>query len=205
MATYKHQFVIKTADAVPKNYITNTLYSTASTDADAELNTADFITMFKAWGSYYSTFVAQNNHEVKLYDMSDATPRVPVSITNWNLTSAPSNPPLPSELACCLSFQAPPASGQPQARRRGRIFIGPLHTSTNDSGGRPVASMRVAIAAAAAACKTAVAANGVGTWWVAYSQIGGTAIPVTNGWIDNEFDTQRRREQGYTTRTTWSA
>lgn len=204
MATYRHQFVIHTADAVPKNFATNTLYSFAADVSEAEDNVDDFVTMFQAFGSLYSTFVAQNNHDVKTYDMADPEPRVPVTSRQWNLSSAPSTAPLPSELAICLSFQAVVTSGLPQARRRGRIFLGPCHTGTLDSGGRPTSSIRTTIANAAAAAKTAIEANGAGTRWCVWSQVDSLGSGIDNGWVDNEFDTQRRREQGFTARTLWS-
>lgn len=203
MALYRHQFVLHTGDAIPANFVTNTLYS-SGTDAEAYVSaTTIFIDMFKAFGSIYSTLIAQNNHQVKVYDMADPEPRTPIYETLWNLTSAPSQPPMPSEVAICLSFQAAVESGVNQARRRGRIYLGPVHTSINDSSGRPSSSARTTIANAAEAALEDFAALDPALQWVVYSQMNNSSSPVENGWIDNDFDTQRRRQQPVTARTIW--
>jgi len=203
MATYRHQFTIHTVDAIPKNFVTNTLFSFAANDAEAQLNVDDFVVMFRAFSGLYSSYVAQNNHDVKTYDMADPEPRVAHLATTWNFSSVPSGGPLPPELAICLSFQAVKASGLSQARRRGRIYLGPINVTQNDTGGRPHTSARTTIATAALACKNAIIANGPGTRWAVWSQIDHLGSAINDGWIDNDWDVQRRRELGPTQRTVW--
>lgn len=203
MAIYRHQFIIHTADAVPANFATNTLYSQGADDSEAVASTELFIDMFQAWGSIYSTFVAQNNHGVKVYDMADAEPRAPIYEATWNLLAAPSQAPLPSELAICASFQADPLSGMAQARRRGRIFLGPVGVNTLDTGGRPTSAIRTTIANAMEACYDAFVADPGAITWVVWSQVAGSASVVVDGWVDNDFDVQRRRQQAVTARTVW--
>lgn len=36
-----------------------------------------------------------------------------------------------------------------------------------------------------------------------YSRVDGLIRPITSGWVDNEFDTQRRRQRDATARTEW--
>jgi len=44
-----------------------------------------------------------------------------------------------------------------------------------------------------------------GGWdWVVYSPTNGNTVNVDNGWVDNAFDTQRRRGLAVTARTNWT-
>lgn len=115
-----------------------------------------------------------------------------------------SSNPLPSEVAVCLSYQAAQVVGLDQRNRRGRIFLGPLNVAvaTTTAPCRPVASELTTIATAADALMTDCAADNVP--WVVYSPTLGSSAPVTNGWVDNAFDTQRRRGVAATSRTLWS-
>jgi hypothetical protein len=204
MAIYRHQVIIHTADNVPANFATNTLYSQGADLDDATAAMNIFAEMFVDFTGLYSSFVAQNNHQIKVYDMADPEPRAPVQERLWNLGSTPSGAPLPSELAICLSFQADTESGQAQARRRGRIYLGPVAVATLDTGGRPTSSARTQIATAATTCLAAFEAADPPITWVVWSQVNGTASNITNGWVDNDFDVQRRRQQAVTARTVWT-
>jgi hypothetical protein len=134
----------------------------------------------------------QNNHTFEWYRESDTKPRAPIRITTWNLTASPTGNPLPSEVCLCMSFQATQVSGVPQARRRGRIFIGPLDVTSLETDGRPPSTARLAINNAGGALLDASQAST--TWkWAVYSRVLGTGSDVANGWVDNAFDIQRRR------------
>jgi hypothetical protein len=110
---------------------------------------------------------------------------------------------MPPEVAICLSYQAAKISGVPQARRRGRVFIGPLNTSAMGTDGRPATAFINALVGAADALKDPA---GAPDWdWSTWSSFDPTVSTVIdNGWVDNEFDTQRRRGRKYTTRTTFT-
>nr|CRY97793.1 hypothetical protein [uncultured prokaryote] len=203
MATYRFQFTMLTADGLPENYVTNTLYTASVDDADAGDCLVYFLTFMRSIGASYSTYIQQNNHQYDVYRMSDATPRTPILSGLWNLTSAPTNPPLPPEVALCLSFQGDPFSGDPQSRRRGRIYVGPLRANESDSSGRPISALINRLADAGANLLDDIAANTDSAWSVYSPTAGGTVI-ITNGWVDNEYDTQRRRGRKATARTLWS-
>lgn len=96
-------------------------------------------------------------------------------------------------MALCLSFQADRVPGQPQARKRGRIYLGFLRESLNDGTGRPTSAAITTILDAYEALYDAIdSITDAGTLAV-WSGVDGAAWPVTTAWIDNAFDTQRSR------------
>ena len=146
------------------------------------------------------------NTRWKGYDLSDPEPRAPVydvtfAIAPITLVSSV----LPPETAVCCSFQGALISGAPQARRRGRIFLGCIGTAwaTSTTSSFPDLNLakRTGLAAAMGALLTATAAA---DWtWCVWSRTNGVMVPVTNGWVDNAPDTQRRRGNAPSLRTTW--
>lgn len=112
---------------------------------------------------------------------------------------------LPLEVAvCCTTIGA---SLEPVRRRRGRIYVGPCNTDllANTTGDRPsvatLAITTIAEAAARLANQTTTDENP----WSVWSRAGAVLSPVVGGWVDNEFDTQRRRGAEATARTEWSS
>jgi hypothetical protein len=94
-------------------------------------------------------------------------------------------------------------SGQPQARKRGRIYLGPFDTTQLNADGRILPACQTTIRNAAQALLTAsdVALD----WsWAVYSPTNASGVIVDNGWVDNEWDTQRRRGRAATTRSTFT-
>nr|CRY96768.1 hypothetical protein [uncultured prokaryote] len=139
----------------------------------------------------------------KIYDLDDPKPRAPVfeeqvdGVTGWG-----TGPSLPTEVALVMSMHAAPTSGEIQARRRNRIYLGPLVTATVSSGlVQSVYLDRIA----AAARDMLQASNASVTWtWSIWSPTNSEGYPVTGGWVDNAFDTQRRRGISATTRQLWN-
>jgi len=201
------QVIIHTDDAVSENFVTNswcidcTNFPSLSDLADY---TADFDAFYTLLVSYFSNTVAQNGHEIKFYDLSQLVPpNYPIGTTTWNLPSNPGTDGLPSEVALCLSFQGERSPGFPQRRRRGRIYFGPLQAGTT-SGGRPAAAMVTAMNTAIEALQVALLTNSNPATLSVWSPSDAIAVPVTDGWIDDAWDTQRRRGLARTVRTTWT-
>jgi hypothetical protein len=175
----------------------------AADDASAIAAVPEFTNVHKGIQSYYSSLVRQSDHTWKLYDRADTPPRAPVATGTWSFAGAPAGDSLPKEVALCLSFQGAPLSGTPQSRRRGRIYMGPLRTSALGTDGRPVAGLITQLKDAGD--NLLAASEAAASWiWVVYSPTSGLETTITNGWVDNEFDTQRRRGRVPTSRTTFS-
>lgn len=119
---------------------------------------------------------------------------------------AASNASVPLEVALVTSFRAGNASGPvPIARRTGRIFLGPLGTDTLGGGADPVPSLNF-IQRCNASAEALWASNGpspIEMNWCVWSRTDGELYAVTNGWTDNEWDTQRRRGNRATNRQLW--
>lgn len=125
--------------------------------------------------------------EYRVYDLGTAPPRVPI-IRQSATWTAPSGAPLPGEVACCLSYYA--TVNQP--RSRGRVYIGPLDEGASNTSGifpRPDSSLVDGLVDRAEYLLGAP--NNL--TWVLISQADAAAKVITNGWVDNAFDTQRRR------------
>jgi hypothetical protein len=119
--------------------------------------------------------------------------------------------PLPREVAFCLSYHgylvgqaeevadgpdAGVARDRPAARHRGRIYLGPLSQAALTAGteSRPGNAVQVIALAMATYLLTPPAPlYDNGCEWVVYSRKNAFAYPVTGAWVDNEWDTQRRR------------
>lgn len=170
----------------------------AATDFKADLLT--FYTSFNS--SQPNALIDFANGRFKAYNLSDPEPRAPIYDVAFNPGTGSATAPLPPECAICVSFQGDKVSGTPQARRRGRVYLGPWHTTANTTAGRILPATQTVLHDAAAALKT----NATGSTdysWVVYSRVAGSTTVVTNGWVDNDWDIQRRRSNNPTTRSTF--
>lgn len=153
-----------------------------------------------------STNLQRNASHIKVFDMSQPEPRVPVVDTTWTLGAGASVANFPNEVACCLSFKATATPGVPLARQRGRIFHGPLNSNTGSSvdqgDNRPGAGYRTELAQAGL-----YLINSSLVQWCVFSPketsiVGPDQLyDATSAYVDNSFDTQRRRGRAPTTRT----
>lgn len=202
MADIRAQVILHTTDANPENYISN---SWCFKNFDPGTDDAATVTMLKDFydditASYWSSVIAQNGHEVKLSELPGTPPNYPYFESTFNLATAPSGSALPSECAIALSFQGARVAGFPQSRRRGRLYLGPWGATANVSG-RPLAALMTQIANAALTLKATADSIGSLGGWAVWSTVDQAAVRVDNGWIDNAWDTQRRRGLSYTSRT----
>lgn len=90
-----------------------------------------------------------------------------------------------------------------RARRRGRVYIGPLNeaamTLNVTTENRPVAALLTVLSEASKQLR-----DDAVTDWGVWSRRDGAVVSVVSGFIDNAFDTIRKRGQGPTARTVWS-
>lgn len=190
----------------PRDVITNVFHftmDTASQVADAAVIAEEVEDCYEALISFLSDEWAWAAQSYKFYNLDDPLPRAPFSeITGGTGVAPTTQASIPREVSLCMSFQGFRVSGFPQARRRGRVYFGPFGVSANNDG-RPAAALVTAGMAAGTQLRAASVA--AGSWeWVVRSQVAGSTIPVANGWFDNEWDVQRRRGPGPSSRNTWS-
>lgn len=211
MTRMKHVVTLPYLSNIPQDVAQNTFF-TSGTASAAGMGLAfatrlgGFYNTIPSGGSakittYLSSYIDFTKVTVKSYDLDEPEPRPPVVITPLTWTGNTSGN-APSEVSMCLSFQGDAVPGQSQARRRGRVYIGPLALTVTTSGSnqpcRPLTATRNTIALAGKALQ---ALNDSSCTWCVYSTVTGDLVPVTNGWVDDEFDTQRRRGLRSTTRT----
>lgn len=170
-------------------------------------------TFYNAIDQYLSPVVGPSA-TVKLYDMRDATPRVPTGTGTIALTPGAGSG-LPEEVALCLSFSGDIQSGDNPRRLRGRVYLGPLDSGNGiitNGAYRPASSMLTAIAnAASAMAATHQNSQNEDVNWAIYSRaldnegsLDDAFNDVTNGWVDNSYDTQRRRGPKPSAKTLWT-
>lgn len=163
-------------------------------------------------GNLGSTLSGARTYQV--YDLSEPTPRVPKyeerRTTGWSMAGTC----LPEEVALCVSFQASQESGLSQARRRGRIYLGPWASTSNvvTSGrARPADAVITAVATAFGAMAIGPDAGDFRlsvfspTTFAATNSLDQAFNDVVDGWVDNAWDTQRRRGAPTLARTTFVA
>lgn len=203
MPAVRAQVILHTVDAVPENFVSNSwCFNIGSIGSSGSTLTPILKEFYDDIVSYLSPVITQNGHEIKYSALPGTPPNYPFDEDTFNLGAVPSGTALPDEVAICLSFQGDREAGFPQARRRGRLYIGPLDT-TAATGNRPASACLSAIANAAASLSAAVIAADVSNYWAVWSQTDQAAVPLSDGWLDNAWDTQRRRGVLATSRTTF--
>jgi hypothetical protein len=116
---------------------------------------------------------------------------------------------LPEQVAVCMSFHGVTTdlgeggghAARPAARHRGRVYLGPLSATAiaiDPTTGSPVvdASLLTSLGGnAGSGLMPSTAPN-----WCVWSRKNAEVYPVVGGFIDNRFDTQRRRLEAPTFR-----
>jgi hypothetical protein len=144
------------------------------------------------------------------YDLLSPEPRTPVprAITLGGAQGEG----LPEEVALVLSTHgAPPIT----ARRRGRVYFGPLTNGvstvvdgSNTTPSRPAQASAGQLVQAAVAFGTKMVTDSavIGMPWCIRSTVPSeNFVPITGGFVDNAWDTQRRRGPTTTARTLWGS
>lgn len=178
---------------------------------DAAVIKTSLDAFYGAVKAYLSSQYAWNSGTYETIDMQDARPRVPFDVVGAALgTLSTTNNDLPYETALCVSMRGALVSGLNRRRRRGRVYVGPLQLAAGDNPQGPANGIVDTFATAAAALLTA--SNVDLAVYSPYTHhdvpVGGdikdypdevpallddSFIPVTTVWVDNSWDTQRRR------------
>ena len=204
MALTRVQYTFHTDDGIAANYITNTMYYDVITENETTYNEilVGFTTALAEIDQLLGSSLTLTGHECKMYRMSDPEPRSPVYESEFGLSTTGTTQ-LPTEVSVCVSFQGSKVSGLPQSRRRGRIFMGPIANTATGTDGRLTNANAILFGDFGQSLLDSSTANSNYDWAV-YSPTNGTAVNVVDGWVDNEFDTQRRRGRIATQRWTFS-
>lgn len=116
---------------------------------------------------------------------------------------------LPNEVAAVLSFESsdpvPPTYNSGRSGVRGRWYLGPLGAiAVDDVAGQAPrieqAFLGQVIGAWSGFFDTMVAATAPPRIWSRKLE---ALLPITKAWMDNDFDTQRRRQVDANYRETW--
>lgn len=219
MGVARIQVTLNRRTGLPEDRVVNGFHfanAIANVDATAADGLMDAVEIFYAAIDQLLGRQLSGTGTIACYDLADATPRVPVLERNITpLTTAVGG--LVSEIACCLSYQAAPISGTPQARRRGRVFLGPLASSAwtqsdaNDEPRPATAAVNTVLTAAQTMAHVTIGADlwDHGTFSdTGYVQGAGDPFAffaeTAEFWIDDAFDVQRRRGVAPGTRTSVS-
>jgi hypothetical protein len=128
---------------------------------------------------------------VKAYDAKGTPPVFPAGEHVVNLGNTPVTS-VPREICLCLSFYAE----RNRPRYRGRLYI-PCAAFGAAMALRPSAPNRTKVGDLV---PIFAGLGGVDVDWVVFSRTDNTARKVTNWWVDDEWDIQRRRGMRPTTR-----
>lgn len=199
MPLYRTQVELAMTSGNPDDKATNVWHFIADDLTALDLALTQVTTFYAAIDGNLSALIAATGHRIRCYDLADTKPRAPVRDQGAGTLSLGTGA-LPPELALCMSFQAPRQSGVSQARRRGRLYLGPLSsTAYTTSTGFPTSTILTNIGNAVQ--NLLDASQAATTWaWAVYSPTTETAIEVNDAWVDNAFDIQRRRGVAATSR-----
>lgn len=225
---YRAQVTIPNDSGLPKDAVVNTWHFLGDSSTSDVLNATDINTQLDAFYTSWvpfngSTEVDWANSVVKYYVFEDAMPRIPF----LESTISPGTPPAgnnnwPPDVAIVLSMQAERISGANMKRRRGRVYLGPLSAGGVDSATVPTSTADLI----AQGANDAFFGSSL-TQLAVYSPYTHHGVPVggkiadypdedpsqlllafhqvTRLWVDNEFDTQRRRGLKASYRKTYNA
>lgn len=220
MSFIRAQVELARTTGLPEDKVVNTLYFDTDvpvlpdSDETAAIQ-AKVFAFYNAISQYLSTLIT-GALTLKLYDLEDPEPRSPIHEAATALVGMQAAD-YPAEIAICASFAADKVSGEAQRRRRGRIYIGPTNSTTRGAivqGDVTVlASARVNILnamqtladspsqkwAVFSPTEAGAPAGGAGAYTAA--QLGPAFNDVTNGWVDDRYDIQRRRGAKSTVRS----
>ncbi len=208
------QAVFERASALPEDRVINSFtFIWDSTNLDKVTRGEairdaldDFYFLNTAGGSSIRAYLANTLKSLsyRVYDSNDAQPRPALVLPSLDFTVPPAGNPLPAEVAVVASFFA----SRNLPRNRGRVFRGPWSQlasnapAVGDFDTRPATLLITTIAQAMKRLRDHPLL--VDIPWSVHSVADSAAKGITAGWVDNAFDTQRRRGAKATSRTTWT-
>jgi hypothetical protein len=164
-------------------------------------------------GYYISNYVNRSaTHELQAYEIAVGGLGSPVFTDDWLGPATAAGNGMPPECAGVLSFHADltgileeSGATRPKARRRGRVYVGPLDGAAIDPSTPPyllISAFQTTIKESAN--QMASLADADGWTWAVWSRKDVQLRAVVGGWTDNAPDTQRRRGPKSTARSTFT-
>lgn len=140
----------------------------------------------------------------------------PYQVDIWSLAAKTAGTvDLPSEVALVLTYESifsgvpefGPGHTRPRARHRGRLYLGPLTAGMAGVGSdfvyRPGATMCTMVGAAAGRLRNLATTSSGLVAWAQWSRKDLRVSSVASGWVDDSWDTQRRRGAAPLNRHPW--
>lgn len=228
---YRARVTVPHASGLPEDSIVNTWHYMVTGSGDRDVLAPDFQAQLDQFYTAWVTSMGSSRYQwntvtVDHYDFLEDQPRVPFLSSTANFgTGDTAEQDFPAEVSICLSFRGDYASGDNKARKRGRVYLGPLRFGTSDR--EFVASFFTDMVADAAEDAFFDALNltklavysfythhdvPVGTKYTNQDEfpevpdaLPASFTPVTALWCDNAWDIQRRRGLKATARDTRTA
>lgn len=221
MSIIRAMAIFQGASQLPEDRFVNTFYFQSASDYATAAPLAatavdDFYsattnpTQVHSIGAWMSPYVSEL-YEIRTYDMDEQIGDPPLpkvrtpTIFSETRTASTSAGGLPEEIALCLTIRAAVPPNSP--RRRGRLYLGPFANAAYVAGvyaagaqSHPNASLVTDIQHAAERLALHTDVN----WHVFSHASGDQYFRVTNGWVDDAWDIQRRRGPASTSRGPWS-
>lgn len=182
---------------VPRDFCTNTWsVNTGSSTVTA----ANWQALSDAFKTFYSaasgshTLYYTNGISVKVYDRADAKPRPEKAFSNYTPGSWMTTVPMPRQIALCCSFYA----GRNLKRSRGRVYL-PVNGnwSTGDIPSATTMNNALQFGVQLNALIQALTPS----WFITvHSDVDNMDYVVDHFWVNDVYDTQRRRDRKETTR-----
>lgn len=194
MAVILAQTTLAASTGVPADEIVTTFHYEDTNPSPSTNASAVRALMFSFWqdiDAFLSPLMASTSgaHETQLYNLDDPQPRQPFSFGAFTL--AGTGTALPPEVACCLSYRGDYVSGTPNARKRGRFFVGPLNTTALTGAVFSTSFLNTLAVAGQDLAQGLNALTNIefGVW----SPTANAFTPATRVSADNACDVQRRR------------
>lgn len=212
--TYQCQWIWEYSSGLPTDVAVNTTYFLADTPiSDADAVSAIGTAMEAFWFAANTTTppmsdlipVDWGTARYKVYDLSQAAPRLPIGDVVASSGGTGGGTQLPAEVAATLSFYSTGAG----PRNLGRFYVGPLVASAVGPTANGVSIAATTRTRMTEAALKLIVGDGViwGTGsdfrWAQVSPSNAAAGPVLGGWVDDSPDTIRSRGHEPTVRTTF--
>lgn len=192
MPIWKLESAFTMDSALPRDKMVITPhFNDAGVTSDPDQLCEDLADALSAW------WTVAGEVRVRAYDAQGTPPVYPAGEAINNPGGAPASV-CPREIAVCLSYY----SERNIPRQRGRLYVPMpvmLAAGGHAVGVRPAAGTRTKVGDLAAIFADL---GGLDVDWVVYSRVDDVARPVSNWWVDDEWDTIRSRGLRSTTRTT---